>query len=82
MSKILNSITLFILALSLASCSNMEMGFDEESVFYNKEQQKVQEPKVEEVATKTEEVKEELKQVDDEEESETTFSYDPNAGYE
>ena len=68
------------------SCSGMEMGFDEDSVFHTQTNDKIQE--VQELEENQETVKtENLPKIEDTkqeevEESETTFSYDPNAGYE
>ncbi len=78
MKRLFYLITLSTLSLTLCSCSNIEMGFDEDSVFHSKEKEESQNVVETKSDTKEDNKKEEIKEV----ESETTFSYDSQAGYE
>lgn len=72
MNKFFATLLLIITILILPSCANIEMGFDEDSIFYTKPIEKEKEPLLS---------SKELKQVQTEnKENETTFSYDREDG--
>lgn len=83
MHKIIKISTLLLVTFTFGACSNMQMGFDEESVFYQKPTQPVLAEKktVSKSDKRVIEIPKEEK-MQEELENETTLSYDPQAGYE
>ncbi len=73
MKRTLSIIHLLFLSVLLSACSNVTMGFDEDSIFYTKPQSE-QAVEIKEKDLETPSVK------DEDTENETTFSYDPHSG--
>ena len=67
MQKIILTTCFILFSLSFSACSNVEMGFDEDSVFYSKK-------------TKTLESQEVKTQENQEEKNKTTFYYERDDG--
>lgn len=76
MKSLLSALTFLSISLNFIACSGIKSGFDEDSVFYKAPQKSFQEQENRQVTKKL------VKTQDEYKENETTFSYDPNAGYE